>query len=196
MHAPVMHGFPGHTFSCNTPSTSSSTPPASPQPDSPASPGPLPSPAEPTSLSLSRTNSATVPSAAPREPTQILHRTRSVTGRLPPPIDRLNLSAITASPIPHNYLTALRDPSWRHAMKEEFDALTHNQTWQLVPPPPGANIVSGKWVFRHKYNPDGSLSLAIKPVGSFACSLSNMVSISTRLLALSSNLLPFVLFFI
>jgi hypothetical protein len=43
-------------------------------------------------------------------------------------------------------------------MQEEFDALTLNQTWQLVPPPPGANIVSGKWVFCHKYNPDGSLS--------------------------------------
>jgi hypothetical protein len=43
-------------------------------------------------------------------------------------------------------------------MQEEFDALTLNHTWELVPPPPGANIVSGKWVFRHKYNPDGSLS--------------------------------------
>lgn len=43
-------------------------------------------------------------------------------------------------------------------MQEEFDALTLNQTWQLVPPPLGANIVSEKWVFHHKYNPDGSLS--------------------------------------
>jgi hypothetical protein len=43
-------------------------------------------------------------------------------------------------------------------MQEEYDALTLNQTWTLVPPPPGANIVSGKWVFRHKYNSDGSLA--------------------------------------
>jgi hypothetical protein len=43
-------------------------------------------------------------------------------------------------------------------MQEEFDALTLNHTWTLVPPPPGANIVSGKWIFRHKYNSDGSLS--------------------------------------
>ena len=29
--------------------------------------------------------------------------------------------------------------------------------WQLVPRPPRANIISGKWVFRHKTRPDGSL---------------------------------------
>ena len=43
-------------------------------------------------------------------------------------------------------------------MQEEFDALTLNKTWRLVPAPPGTNIVSGKWIFCHKYNPDGSLS--------------------------------------
>jgi hypothetical protein len=43
-------------------------------------------------------------------------------------------------------------------MQEESDALTLNQTWTLVPSPPGANIVSGKWIFRHKFNSDGSLS--------------------------------------
>jgi hypothetical protein len=60
--------------------------------------------------------------------------------------------------MPHNYLTALCDPNWRHAMQEEYDALTLNKTWTLVPSPPGANIVSGKWIFHHKYNSDGSLS--------------------------------------
>jgi hypothetical protein len=33
-------------------------------------------------------------------------------------------------------------------MQEEYDALMHNNTWSLVPPPPGANIVSSKWIFR------------------------------------------------
>ena len=42
-------------------------------------------------------------------------------------------------------------------MQEEFDALQRNRTWQLVPRPPRANIISGKWVFRHKTRPDGSL---------------------------------------
>ena len=40
-------------------------------------------------------------------------------------------------------------------MQEEFDALQRNRTWQLVPL--RANIISGKWVFRHKTRPDGSL---------------------------------------
>ena len=42
-------------------------------------------------------------------------------------------------------------------MQEEFDALVRNRTWQLVPRPPHANVISGKWVFRHKTRPDGSL---------------------------------------
>ena len=42
-------------------------------------------------------------------------------------------------------------------MQQEFDALQANHTWRLVPRPDRANIVTGKWVFKHKYNPDGSL---------------------------------------
>jgi hypothetical protein len=43
-------------------------------------------------------------------------------------------------------------------MLEEFTALQANHTWDLVPPPPGINIVTGKWVFRHKLHPDGTLN--------------------------------------
>ena len=42
-------------------------------------------------------------------------------------------------------------------MQEEFDALLANGTWDLVPRPPRANIVTGKWVFKHKFKADGSL---------------------------------------
>ena len=42
-------------------------------------------------------------------------------------------------------------------MQEEFDALLMNRTWDLVPRPSHCNIVSGKWVFKHKLHPDGSL---------------------------------------
>ncbi|WVZ49975.1 hypothetical protein U9M48_001281 [Paspalum notatum var. saurae] len=62
------------------------------------------------------------------------------------------------SPIPTTYRTALKDPNWLHAMQEEFNALMKNNTWCLVPRPAGANVISGKWIFRHKLNPDGSLA--------------------------------------
>lgn len=44
-------------------------------------------------------------------------------------------------------------------MATEFDALQCNRTWCLVDRPPGANVVFGKWVFKHKLNPDGSLEV-------------------------------------
>jgi hypothetical protein len=43
------------------------------------------------------------------------------------------------------------------AMKDEFDALQANGTWTLVPLPCGADVVTEKWVFRHKLHPDGTL---------------------------------------
>jgi hypothetical protein len=42
-------------------------------------------------------------------------------------------------------------------MQTEFDALQANQTWTLIPRPPHANIITGKWLFKNKLNPDGSL---------------------------------------
>ena len=42
-------------------------------------------------------------------------------------------------------------------MADEFDALQHNGTWQLVPRPRNANVISGKWIFKNKYYANGSL---------------------------------------
>jgi len=43
-------------------------------------------------------------------------------------------------------------------MVDEYKALIDNSTWRLVPRPPRANVVSGKWIFKHKYHSDGSLA--------------------------------------
>jgi hypothetical protein len=63
----------------------------------------------------------------------------------------------SVSPIPKTVRTALHDPSWLTAMQDEYRALMSNRTWELVPRPPGANIVTGKWLFRHKLKADGTL---------------------------------------
>jgi hypothetical protein len=40
---------------------------------------------------------------------------------------------------------------------EEYPALLANHTWNPVPSPPGTNVVTGKWLFRHKLTSNGSL---------------------------------------
>ncbi|WVZ71194.1 hypothetical protein U9M48_019809, partial [Paspalum notatum var. saurae] len=61
------------------------------------------------------------------------------------------------SPVPSSVRDALADPHWRRAMEEEYTALLANQTWDLVPPPPGGNVVTGKWIWTHKRRADGTL---------------------------------------
>jgi hypothetical protein len=41
-------------------------------------------------------------------------------------------------------------------MEEGFTALQLNKTWDLVPRPAGTNV-AGKWIFKHKFNADGTL---------------------------------------
>lgn len=40
--------------------------------------------------------------------------------------------AAPLSPVPRTYRAVLADPNWRAAMEEEFSALVHNTTWDLV----------------------------------------------------------------
>lgn len=63
----------------------------------------------------------------------------------------------TSSSPPGSVRAALRDLTWRQAMQEEYDALMSNGTWTLVPRPAGANVITGKWIFKNKLNPDGTL---------------------------------------
>jgi hypothetical protein len=68
------------------------------------------------------------------------------------------MSATTPSPIKVNYRSGLADPNWRAAMGDKYKALIGNDTWRLVPQPPGANVVFGKWIFKHKYHSDSTLA--------------------------------------
>jgi hypothetical protein len=88
-------------------------------------------------------------------------KTRSQTGSLLPPIQWYGFTAATsslASALPGSTRVALADANWRAAMTDEYKALVDNGTWRLVPRPPHANVISRKWVFKHKYRADGSLA--------------------------------------
>lgn len=53
---------------------------------------------------------------------------------------------------------ASKNAHWRHAMAEECNALLKNGTWILIPLNTAKNVVSCKWNFRIKQNPDGTIS--------------------------------------
>jgi histone deacetylase 1/2 len=63
----------------------------------------------------------------------------------------------TPSAPPSSVRYALRDPEWRKAIEDEYHVLLGNGTWTLVPRPPGVHIITGKWLWKNKLNPDGSL---------------------------------------
>jgi hypothetical protein len=69
-------------------------------------------------------------------------------GRQTHPLGHLGVNLVTG---------ALIDPNWCCAMKEEFAALIANNTWYLVPHPVGSNVITDKWIFKHKFNSNGSL---------------------------------------
>lgn len=43
-------------------------------------------------------------------------------------------------------------------MDSEYESLIKNHTWELMDLPPNKNVINTKWIFRHKYNSDGTIS--------------------------------------
>lgn len=65
----------------------------------------------------------------------------------------LNLHVAFMVDEPENYKQALKDANcekWKIAMKEEYDSLLKNHTWELVDRPLGVKIVDNKWVYKLK----------------------------------------------
>ncbi|KAG8489528.1 hypothetical protein CXB51_017560 [Gossypium anomalum] len=58
---------------------------------------------------------------------------------------------------PSSYEEAVRDMNWKKAMEAEMDMIQKNQTWDLVERPE-KKVIGVKWVFRAKFNADGTLN--------------------------------------
>ncbi|CAI7800544.1 unnamed protein product [Closterium sp. NIES-53] len=55
-------------------------------------------------------------------------------------------------------LSGLDAAKWKQSVKEEYDSLLENETWELCKLPPVKKAISSKLIFRHKYGPDGELT--------------------------------------
>ncbi|KAH9696050.1 retrovirus-related pol polyprotein from transposon RE1 [Citrus sinensis] len=60
--------------------------------------------------------------------------------------------------LPKNTPEALKEPKWRRAMEDEYNALMKNKTWTLIPNSQNYKLVGNKWVYRVKENPDGTIN--------------------------------------
>ena len=67
-------------------------------------------------------------------------------------------TAVLVHKEPDSFDEALQDTNQFTAMKNEYDALIENRTWFLVPRTENQKIVGNKWVYRIKYNTDGSVA--------------------------------------
>ncbi|CAL1371986.1 unnamed protein product [Linum trigynum] len=67
------------------------------------------------------------------------------------------LAAVTSNHEPRSFRQAVLDPRWREAMSKEIYALELNGTWTLVQLPPGKRAIAPKWVYKIKFNPDGTI---------------------------------------
>ena len=61
---------------------------------------------------------------------------------------------------PQSYQNAINDPiyrkKWELVIKEEYESLMKNSTWEPAELPLGRNLVTCKWVFKVKYDANGN----------------------------------------
>ena len=70
---------------------------------------------------------------------------------------RVYLAAITAYNEPKHFKEAVRIKAWNNAMTKEIDALEDKNTWDTVDLPYHKVAIGSQWVYKTKYNSDGSV---------------------------------------
>ncbi|GLT64493.1 hypothetical protein SLA2020_369820 [Shorea laevis] len=73
------------------------------------------------------------------------------------PNHKAYLAAITSLDEPKTFSQAVKSEHWREAMRKEITTLEQNETWTLERLPPGKQAIDSKWVYKIKYNPDGTV---------------------------------------
>ncbi|CAA7039177.1 unnamed protein product [Microthlaspi erraticum] len=73
------------------------------------------------------------------------------------PGQRAFFAAITARDEPKHFKDAVRIKVWNNAMRTEVDALEQKRTWDICDLPPGKEALGCLWVYKTKYNSDGTI---------------------------------------
>jgi hypothetical protein len=63
----------------------------------------------------------------------------------------------TSSGEPQNHHEALGNDKWKKAIDDEYGAVLKNETWHLLSPKQGANVIDCKWVYKIKRKADGTI---------------------------------------
>lgn len=73
------------------------------------------------------------------------------------PQHRAFLAAVAEGVEPRSFSEAMKHDEWKEAMSFEIDALEVNKTWTIEPLPSGKHAIGCQWIFKIKYNADGSV---------------------------------------
>lgn len=76
---------------------------------------------------------------------------------IPPPTTTPLLPYDSSMTEPKTYNQACKSPSWANAMQNELSGLASTNTWSIVTLPPNNKPIGCKWVYKIKYNADGSI---------------------------------------
>ena len=54
-------------------------------------------------------------------------------------------------------IASLNGEEWQKAIRDEYDSLMKNKTWELVKLPNDRKTIKCKWIFYHKLNKNGQV---------------------------------------
>lgn len=86
----------------------------------------------------------------------VAHTARKLSSSVPLPTSQQS-SAITAEREPVHYSQIVKDGRWRDAIRHEIEALKANETWVVEDLPTDKKALGCKWVYKIKYNSDGTI---------------------------------------
>ncbi|GAA0186856.1 hypothetical protein LIER_34144 [Lithospermum erythrorhizon] len=97
---------------------------------------------------------STSPSGSPGSPYPLNHYVNCANFSVK---HRMYLAAVLTRVEPRNFSEAMSHPGWRKVMSKGIDAFEANGTWVMDSLPHGQKALGYKWVYKIKYNSDGSV---------------------------------------